>query len=140
MVVVGEPTEIQLCTGQKGKTACKVVCHGEAGHSALAPQFQNALHLAADLINTIRSRQLRMSTSGSRDTAFPIPYSTLHVGRMQGGVALKMVPERAEVEFGIRHLPENDAKTPCRDPAERTAGDHRIDRGEHIPGPVHPFR
>ena len=36
---VGEPTSMQVAIGHKGKAALRAVCHGEAGHSALAPRF-----------------------------------------------------------------------------------------------------
>ena len=48
--------------------------------------------------------QLRLAKSGTRDDAYTIPYSTVHAGIARGGVALNIVPERAEVSFEIRHL------------------------------------
>ncbi|MEX0303703.1 MAG: M20/M25/M40 family metallo-hydrolase, partial [Leisingera sp.] len=43
---VGEPTGMEVAIGHKGKAALRAVCHGQSGHSALAPYFTNALHLA----------------------------------------------------------------------------------------------
>ena len=37
-----------------------------------------------------------------------MPYTTLHVGRMAGGTALNIVPNRCEVEFEIRNLATDD--------------------------------
>jgi len=104
LVIVGEPTEMQLCLGHKGKVSYKAICYGEAGHSALAPHFKNALHVAAKFILETSDLQLRLSKSGARDDAYTIPYSTVHAGIARGGVALNIVPERAEVSFEIRHL------------------------------------
>ena len=104
LVIVGEPTEMQLCLGHKGKVSYKAICYGEAGHSALAPNFKNALHVAAKFILETSDLQLRLAKSGSRDDAYTIPYSTVHAGIIRGGVALNIVPERAEVSFEIRHL------------------------------------
>ena len=108
LVVVGEPTEMQICLGHKGKAAYRAVCHGTAGHSALAPKFSNALHVAAEFIISLQKVQQSYAINGARDLAYTIPYSTLHAGKMQGGVALNMVPERAEIEFEIRHLAEDN--------------------------------
>ena len=104
LVIVGEPTEMQLCLGHKGKVAYQAICFGEAGHSALAPNFKNALDVAARFILATSNLQLRLAKSGDRDDAFTIPYSTIHVGIIRGGVALNIVPERAEISFEIRHL------------------------------------
>jgi len=104
LVIVGEPTEMQLCLGHKGKASYQAICYGEAGHSALAPNFKNALHVAARFILATSDLQLRLAKSGARDDAFTIPYSTVHAGIVRGGVALNIVPERAEISFEIRHL------------------------------------
>ena len=37
-----------------------------------------------------------------------MPYTTLHVGRIAGGVALNIVPNRCEIEFEIRNLAADD--------------------------------
>lgn len=110
LCVVGEPTSMRLGLGHKGKASYRATCHGQAGHSALAPRFANALHLAADLVVALRAEQARLAADGARDEDCEIPYSTVHVGRLHGGVALNIVPDRAEVEFEIRHLA---AETPA---------------------------
>lgn len=119
LVIVGEPTGMRLCTGHKGKAAYRALCRGEPGHSAMAPQFTNALHLGADLIAALRRVQARVAASGARDDGYHIPYSTLHVGKMSGGVALNMVPQEAVLEFEIRHLAADTAANLL---AEVTAG------------------
>lgn len=101
---VGEPTEMQVAIGHKGKAALEAVCTGQAGHSALAPQFVNALNIAADLIAGIKDIQRWFADHGAQDAAYDIPYSTLHVGKMTGGTALNIVPDHATLTFEYRHL------------------------------------
>jgi acetylornithine deacetylase len=64
--------------------------------------------MASDLIERIRRRQADIEASGARDPAYEIPYTTLHVGTIQGGSALNIVPARCELEFEIRNLPRED--------------------------------
>ena len=109
LVIVGEPTEMRLCIGHKGKTAYRAICVGDAGHSAMAPLHANALHLGADLIGLLRRLQARVADSGPQETGYQIPYSTLHAGRMSGGMALNMMPETAVVDFEIRHIASQNA-------------------------------
>lgn len=101
---VGEPTEMQVAVGHKGKAALRAVCHGQSGHSALAPKFVNALHLASDFMSELRALQEFYATNGNSDPAYSVPYSTFHVGMMSGGRALNIVPDTAELTFEYRHL------------------------------------
>ena len=104
--IVGEPTLMRPATGHKGKASFRATSRGTAGHSALAPRFVNALHGAADLIIALRQEQQRLFEEGARNDAFDPPVSTVHAGVMQGGTALNIVPDHAEVLFEIRHLAE----------------------------------
>jgi len=102
--IVGEPTQMQVAIGHKGKQALRAVCHGQAGHSAQAPQFTNALHLAAGFITELRGLQDWLAAHGAQDTAYDVPCSTVHVGRLAGGTALNIVPDRADMALEFRHL------------------------------------
>ena len=110
MCIVGEPTAMAIATGHKGKTAIEAACVGSAAHSALAPQAVNAIHLACDLIAQIRHLQDDMITDGAQDSAYDIPYTTLHAGLITSGVALNIVPDHAVVTFEIRNLAADDPK------------------------------
>lgn len=108
LCLVGEPTEMQVAIGHKGKAAFRAFCHGQSGHSALAPQFVNALHTATDLVTELRVLQDCYATEGARDAAYGVPYSTIHVGTLSGGRALNIVPDRAEMDLEFRHLVADD--------------------------------
>lgn len=108
MCIVGEPTNMAIATGHKGKTAVEATCIGSEAHSALAPQAVNAIHLACDLIMEIRKLQTDIERNGCHDTAYNIPYTTLHAGIIHSGVALNIVPNHAAVKFEIRNLAGDD--------------------------------
>lgn len=112
--IVGEPTLMRIATGHKGKAAYRATCRGQAGHSAMAPRFVNALHLAADFIAVLRAEQARLLEMGAQDAGYDVPSSTVHAGRMSGGVALNIVPDCATVDFEIRHLAAEPADTILR--------------------------
>jgi acetylornithine deacetylase len=106
--IVGEPTQMAVATGHKGKTALQVTCTGREAHSALAPTALNAIHLATDMINVIRDLQKDVVEKNHHDADYDVPYTTLHVGRIEGGVALNIVPNNCSFMFEIRNLPEDD--------------------------------
>lgn len=108
MCIVGEPTGMQAATGHKGKVALRATCTGREGHSALAPLALNALHLGAEFLNAVRDLQAEVAETGRHDGDYDVPYTTLHVGKMQGGVQVNIVPNHCVLDFEIRSLAEDD--------------------------------
>lgn len=114
LCIVGEPTKLKVATGHKGKIALTAKCTGSAGHSALAPNAMNAIHLATDFIGAIRDTQTQVRDTHHHDNDYGVPYTTLHVGKINGGVAVNIVPDTCTVEFEIRNVAE-DKLTPIID-------------------------
>jgi acetylornithine deacetylase len=108
LCIVGEPTEMQVATGHKGKIGARAFCRGREGHSALAPWALNAIHLGCDFVAAIRREQERLANKGPRDLDYDIPYTTLHVGKIHAGVALNIVPNLCEIDFEIRNVAADD--------------------------------
>jgi acetylornithine deacetylase len=108
MCIVGEPTGMLVASGHKGKVALRANCTGREGHSALAPLALNALHLAADFVGIVRGLQAEVAASGRRDGDYDVAYTTLHVGKLSGGVQVNIVPNAAVIDFEIRSLAEDD--------------------------------
>lgn len=110
LAIVGEPTSMRIATGHKGKLAARASCWGVEGHSALAPHALNAIHLACDLVGRLRLRQSELARQGASDPAYDVPYTTLHAGRIDGGTALNIVPNRCTVDFEIRNIAQDDPR------------------------------
>ncbi|TIQ13721.1 MAG: acetylornithine deacetylase [Mesorhizobium sp.] len=104
LCIVGEPTDMQVATGHKGKLAARALCKGREGHSALAPLALNAIHLGCDFVAALRRVQDRLARDGARDGDYDIAYTTVHVGKMNAGVALNIVPNLCQVDFEIRNV------------------------------------
>lgn len=110
LCIVGEPTMMQAVTAHKGKLGFRVTAHGLEAHSSLAPIGVNAIYMAADLIGAIRAIQKDIAETGLRDGDYEVAYTTLHVGKMQGGEVMNIVPNRCSFDFEIRYLPEDDGE------------------------------
>lgn len=126
LCIVGEPTDMQVATGHKGKLAARATCRGREGHSALAPLALNAIHLGCDFVRALRDEQDRLAREGARDGDYDIPYTTVHVGKINAGVALNIVPNLCVVDFEIRNVAADDAAgilDGLRDAAARIAVD-----------------
>ena len=108
LCIVGEPTGMDVVTGHKGKLSLRCHVRGRACHSSLAPQGVNAVEYAAELVARIRAIGRRFARNGPFDASFDLPHTTAHTGRIQGGIALNIVPESCAFDFEFRHLPSED--------------------------------
>ena len=108
MCLVGEPTSMQVATGHKGKIALRATCTGRELHSAMAPLGLNALHLGAEFLAAVRGLQAEVAATGLRDADYDVPFTTLHVGKMNGGVQVNIVPKTCVLDFEIRSLAAED--------------------------------
>jgi acetylornithine deacetylase len=108
--IVGEPTMLQVVTAHKGKLGYRVTALGLEAHSSLAPIGVNAIYMVCDLISEIRNVQSDIAKNGIRDGDYEVAYTTLHVGKMQGGEVMNIVPNHASFDFEIRYLPQDDGE------------------------------
>jgi acetylornithine deacetylase len=108
LCIVGEPTEMRVATGHKGKVAARALCRGREGHSALAPFALNAIHLGCDFIGALRVEQERLKLDGATDGDYDVPYTTIHAGKINGGVALNIVPSLCQIDFEVRYVAADD--------------------------------
>jgi acetylornithine deacetylase len=101
---VGEPTQMELAIGHKGKHGVRATFRGLACHSSIAPRGVNAVEHAATLIAEIGRRAEQIATGGARDALYDIPYTTFLTSIVQGGTALNIVPDHCAIEFEARGL------------------------------------
>ena len=92
--VVGEPTSMRIAVAHKGTQAFRVCASGTPGHSSLAPHLLNPIYPMAELALALRDASQHFRMHGPRDAGFEVPHTTVHVGRMQGGEQVNIVPMR----------------------------------------------
>lgn len=111
--IVGEPTSLAVVAAHKGHLRIAIRLEGEPAHSAYPHLGRNAIEPAAAAVTALAD--LRETLEGERPegaSAFePVPFVTLNVGRISGGVADNVVPDRCEIDLGLRPLPGVEAST-----------------------------
>ncbi|MEO0819125.1 MAG: acetylornithine deacetylase [Pseudomonadota bacterium] len=105
---VGEPTQMEVILGHKSKRTMRAIVRGTTAHSSLAPQAVNALSYAARLIAEIDRLAREYAASGARDPLYDVPYTTPHVGVLNAGEVVNIVPDRAVVTFEVRAIAADD--------------------------------
>lgn len=101
---IGEPTQMQVIIGHKGKHGVRATFRGLARHSSIAPDGVNAIEYAAELIVEIRRRAVQLAAARSTDSLYDVPHSTLLTSIVHGGAALNIVPDTCTVDFECRGI------------------------------------
>jgi acetylornithine deacetylase len=103
-VIVGEPTMMQVADAHKGVATFRTRVTGHEAHSALPALGANAVAAAADVVSEI-GRLAREYEKGPLDPRFTPPYSTLHVGMIEGGTARNILARECSFHWEFRGLP-----------------------------------
>lgn len=108
LIIVGEPTGMQVVDEHKGIDSFLTVIRGRAGHSSAPELGINAGYLMAELALCLRDINEAQRACSDPDSRFPTPHSTVHVGVFHSGTARNIIPDHAELRFEVRPLPGVD--------------------------------
>jgi acetylornithine deacetylase len=114
-LINGEPTDNDLAVGSKGTFRVRIKTSGKAAHSAYPEEGESAIEKLLDILGDVRT------TRFPHDEFFG--ETTVNIGTVEGGVALNVVPPRAEAGLAIR-------LTTKRGPVERALESVVRGRGE----------
>lgn len=101
-LVIGEPSNLEIVTTQKGLLQLRLSTRGRGAHAALPQLGENAIHRMAQLL-----RKLEPLTRTPED---PLRHLTGGVNRIHGGSRLNVVAERCDAELDFRYPPEFSAE------------------------------
>lgn len=105
--IVGEPTSLGVVRMHKGHLRVRIEVEGESAHSGYPHLGTSAIEPAARAI--VALAELREEFARERppggEPFEPVPFVPLNVGRVEGGVADNVVPDRCAIELGLRPLP-----------------------------------
>ena len=104
MAIVGEPTMMAVADAHKSVATFRTLVSGREAHSAVPALGANAVAAAADVVSEI-GRLARQYEEGPLDPRFTPPYSTLHVGMIQGGTARNIMARECVFNWEFRGLP-----------------------------------
>lgn len=104
-VIIGEPTSMRPIVAHKGIAALRTTVIGHEAHSSQVQDGVSAVTIAARLIAFIDDMMARNKAAADPDSPFVPPYSTLHVGTVEGGTALNIIARKCSFVWDIRALP-----------------------------------
>lgn len=110
LVVVGEPTSMQVAAAHKGQHVSRTRITGREAHSSRPEDGVNAVMVAAELITLISGFAAREREAGVKDAAFDPPYTSFNVGPIRGGSMFNIIPNACEFDWEFRPVPGTDAQ------------------------------
>ncbi len=114
-VIVGEPTSMQVVNAHKSAVTFSTEVTGHEAHSSLTDQGVNAIMVAGELLGEISRIREDLTERGDPSHRFNPPYSTIHVGVIEGGTAKNIIPRKCSFQWETRLLPLADpAEVPAR--------------------------
>ncbi len=107
-VIVGEPTGLEVADAHKSVVTFDTVVHGFEAHSSKPELGANAVSAAAALVMGLDRIADEMMERGDPSGRFDPPYTSVHVGTIQGGTARNIVPKTCGFHWEFRGLPSLD--------------------------------
>src|SRR5579863_614657 len=108
LCVVGEPSGMKPILAHKGKLNLRVKVRGKPGHSSEPGKGVNAIFAAAQAVSYVADEARRFAQEGPFEDGFDPPHTTIHVGTIQGGSILNIIPEHAEFIMEWRPIPSDN--------------------------------
>ncbi|MEL6679444.1 MAG: acetylornithine deacetylase [Pseudomonadota bacterium] len=109
--IIGEPTMMEVVNGHKGIWGLKTHVEGFEVHSSLLHTGVSAIMTAARLIGWLDAQMAANKAAWIEHPeriAYDPPYTTLHVGQIEGGTADNITARRCTFSTDIRVIPGED--------------------------------
>ena len=103
--VIGEPTMMTVADAHKGVATFRTIVTGHEAHSSKPALGANAVAVASDIVSEIGRLAREFEAPDRLDPRFDPPYSTLHVGMIQGGSARNILARECAFHWEFRGLP-----------------------------------
>ncbi|HVE59586.1 MAG TPA: M20/M25/M40 family metallo-hydrolase [Pyrinomonadaceae bacterium] len=113
-LINGEPTDLDLAIGSKGTFRLKILTEGKAAHSAYPEMGESAVEKLLDILADVRRARF------PNDEFFG--ETTVNIGTIEGGVALNVIPPRAEAGIAVRLTTPRASVEPMLEEIVKTRG------------------
>jgi acetylornithine deacetylase/succinyl-diaminopimelate desuccinylase-like protein len=102
-MIIGEPTNNEIIVGSKGLMEYKISFAGIKTHSSTPDRGKNAIMSAISFINELNEFYIN-EIRKIKDLNFEIPYTTMNIGKINGGTEINSVPDFCEFLLDFRTI------------------------------------
>jgi acetylornithine deacetylase len=111
LVVVGEPTSMEVVSGHKGIGFWRVTVTGREAHSSRTDLGVSAVMGAARLMGELAAIAERLTGAADPASIFLPRGPTLTIGTVAGGTAGNILARQCVFQFDLRGLPDDGSRT-----------------------------
>ena len=100
--IVGEPTSMKAIDAHKGCYEYTTHFLGLAGHGSAPSKGVSAVEYAILFINRLMELREELKKRAPKNSIFTPPYTTLQIGRINGGIARNVIADKCQVDWELR--------------------------------------
>lgn len=115
-IIVGEPTNNEIVAGSKGLMEYEISFKGVKTHSSTPEKGKNAIMSAVSFINEL-NEFYEVDIKSHKNLKFDIPYTTMNIGKIEGGSGINSVPDFCKILVDFRTI-DKEAETKISDKIE----------------------
>ncbi|WP_339761663.1 acetylornithine deacetylase [uncultured Sulfitobacter sp.] len=110
IAIIGEPTEMRVIEGHKGCCEYTTRFEGLEGHGSSPDLGVNAAEYAVRYVTRLMALREDLRARVPDGSRFEPPYTTINIGRIQGGHAHNVIVGKAEVDWEFRPVQTHDLR------------------------------
>ena len=113
--IIGEPTMLRPVTGHNASAMFRVHVHGYEVHSSKLPEGVSAIHEAGRILQWCNdwNDAIQAEPPNPVAAAFDPPFTTAHVGMIEGGTAHNITAKDCRLALGFRVPAGDDVERHC---------------------------
>jgi len=109
LVIVGEPTNMEVANAHKGCHVFATSVTGLEAHSSAPQRGVNAIVAASEIIQFIAGLAGEARAASRPASGFEPPYTSFNIGTISGGTAMNIIARDCEFTWEFRPLPGEDS-------------------------------
>ena len=109
-VIIGEPTDMKVVSGQKGLASSTVDIIGREAHSSQIQQGVSAIMEAIPLMAALHMMAADARAAAPVDSPFELAGTSITIGLLEGGTAVNILARQCSFTFDIRYEAGDDPR------------------------------
>ena len=108
IVIIGEPTNMEIIEAHKGDCEYTTCFHGIEGHASNPEKGLSAIQYGSLFTNKLFEIGNELKRRAPSDSPFNPPWTTVQVGKIEGGVAHNVIAGQCSIDWEMRPINEED--------------------------------
>jgi len=108
MVIIGEPTNMEIIEAHKGDCEYTTCFHGIEGHASNPEKGLSAIQYGSLFTNKLFELANELKKRAPSYSPFNPPWTTIQAGKIEGGVAHNVIAGQCSIDWEMRPINEED--------------------------------